>query len=398
MTAAVVQMGNDSALDSWLTAVGFRFDPFVFLDAGADPHLGAYLVGHGAFAALWGDWPALAFAPAGGGKTALRVQMVRACWSGPDVGHPFPIPYIPSFDAAGRLPATQADHLTGVLQAGALWLLMALLTHPHWWTALDGEARRTVRGLLERDLPAPLTHYLAEAAESAALRALFAGIDPAAAPTAEPAAERWLPLCSELAQMPTAKVPASAVERMQTLVDLLLGPLKLSAIYLLVDGMDGFAETAADPATAVDLIGQVLASAKGWTGRGVFLKAFLPLETARIVADRFPVLRQVPQATLRWSPPLLAEVVRQRVYVATQGAYGSLDAISTPDLRVVETQLARLTAPLPREVLVLTHRLLWEHARHDGQTERLSSADLQAASAWYAVQRERLVMPVDVAG
>jgi hypothetical protein len=274
---------------------------------------------------------------------------------------------------------------------------MALFLHPHWWAALDGAARGTVRGLLDRDLPTPLAHYLAELEESGALGPLYSSLDPAGAPTSEPDPTRWLPLCGRLSGTPGADVPGPPLARLQTLVDLLLGPLRLSSLYLLVDGIDGFAETTADPQAVLDLIGPVLADVGEWVGRGLFVKGFLPIEVACAFTERFPGLREAPQTTLLWSPPLLAEVVRQRVYVATQGAYGSLDAISTPDLRDVETQLARLAAPLPREVLVLTHRLLWEHAQHDGQAEKLSSVDLQAASTWYATQRERLALVADSA-
>ena len=135
-------------MDRWLTDAGFRFNPFVYLDASVDPHLSAYLVEHQAFATLWGDWPALTFAPAGGGKTALRVQIMRSCWSGPDTDHPFPISYVPLMDHQGGLPGTLEGHSRSILQAGTLQLLLALLLRPHWWAALDAHARRLIRGLL----------------------------------------------------------------------------------------------------------------------------------------------------------------------------------------------------------------------------------------------------------
>jgi hypothetical protein len=59
--------------------LGLCFDPFALLDAGADPHLPQYLVGQGAMEQLWGDWPSFLFAPPGGGKTAFRVWLTRAC-------------------------------------------------------------------------------------------------------------------------------------------------------------------------------------------------------------------------------------------------------------------------------------------------------------------------------
>src|SRR5215510_6480057 len=78
---------------SWLRELGLRFDPFKYLEASADPRLGDYVIGQEAFAVAWDDAPALVFAPAGGGKTAMRLYATRACWVGLGGAHPFPIPY-----------------------------------------------------------------------------------------------------------------------------------------------------------------------------------------------------------------------------------------------------------------------------------------------------------------
>jgi hypothetical protein len=384
MIDSIAPAESETDVDRWLASVGFYFNPFTYLDAGADPHISAYLVGHEAFAALWNDRPALAFAPAGGGKTAQRVILLRACWAGPDTGYPFPISYVPTLSSSGAFPATGTEHLVAILRAGALSLLLALLLRPHWWVALDGEARRFVAGLLEHDLPAPLAYYLAQAQETGSLASLWRGCGMAVAPTTEPPATRWLPLCAELTTTPAGPIPPDTAARLQALADFLLGPLGHSVVYLLVDGIDGFVETAADPQAAVALLDPLLAYTEGWAAQRLLLKGFFPIEIAAALDATSPALaRQTRRVTLRWSPPQLAEVIRQRVWVATEGSFGSLDALCSPGLRDAETQLARIVTPLPREMLVLTERLLWEHIRRGDANPKLTPSDLQAAAAWY---------------
>jgi hypothetical protein len=108
--------------DSWLDGLRFRFDPFQHLEASADPNLGDYIVGHETFAVAWDNAPALIFAPAGGGKTAMRVYTARACWVGLGGSHPFPIPYTLANQATAGQPPSAAQHLREIVRAGAIAL------------------------------------------------------------------------------------------------------------------------------------------------------------------------------------------------------------------------------------------------------------------------------------
>lgn len=375
-------------VERWLTEVGFRFNPFAHLDASTDPHLTAYLVEHQAFTALWGEWPTLVFAPAGGGKTALRVLVARACWSGPDLGHPFPVSYVPQMNNRGELPETLAEHCRAILQAGAVQLLRALLARPHWWGRLETSARKLLRGLLDQDLPAPLAHYLDWASESAAHLSLMRDTDWPGLQAEAPAGERQRSLCAALLATPPAATPADPLERLKAFVEVLVGALSLSSVYLLVDGVDSFSETAADPRRALALIAPLLSQTATWQRQHLLFKGFFPAEIASALeTDYRELLGPGRRADIKWSTPLLADVIRRRIFVATEGAFGSLDAVSTPDLTDVETQLARAVAPLPREALLLTGRLLWERARRNDPKGRLDATDLEAALAWYRGQQ-----------
>jgi hypothetical protein len=80
------------------------------------------------------------------------------------------------------------------------------------------------------------------------------------------------------------------------------------------------------------------------------------------------------------------------VYVAAEGAFGSLDAIASPGLRDVETILAKAVLPLPREVLVLTRRVLEEHVRREGSQGRIQEEDVDVAIQWYSAHKPSIIL------
>ncbi|MBU1662352.1 MAG: hypothetical protein KKD28_12870, partial [Chloroflexi bacterium] len=176
--------------------------------------------------------------------------------------------------------------------------------------------------------------------------------------------------------------PAEA--RWEGLLDVLLDVLHLPAVYILLDGLDGVGETADDPAAAVYCLSSLMPFIPEWTKRRVYFKAFIPIETRPILEREYPIIIEASQiVALEWTPALLAEVVRRRVYVASEGAYGSLGPLASPDIRDIETVLAKASLPLPREILVLTRRVLFERARRTGISPKLQSEDVEFAIQWY---------------
>ena len=66
-------------------------------------------------------------------------------------------------------------------------------------------------------------------------------------------------------------------------------------------------------------------------------------------------------ATLSWDDHLLAEVIRRRIFVATDRKFDSLDAVSAPDVRNVELILAGQLEgkeKLPRQIIIKCQHLL----------------------------------------
>ena len=54
--------------------------------------------------------------------------------------------------------------------------------------------------------------------------------------------------------------------------------------------------------------------------------------------------------------------------------------------------LAKAVLPLPREMLVLTRRVLEEHVRREGNRGTIQEEDVDAAIRWYSDHKPSLVL------
>lgn len=379
---------QDCLLRYWLEYVGLRFDPFGPLDAAVDLRLSEYLVDHGAFSQVWGDWVSWLFAPPGGGKTALRRRTAQACWVGQEINRPFPVTYVPPFLHWGHVLPTLDDHLVALAQSGAATLFLALAHRPHWVFRLSSQARQDIRETLEWNLPGPLDGYLDRCRQAKSLEPLRQALNPTFAlsdPPDDAALLRW---CDTLSKISTTTSSPSPAVKWRALCDLILNTLGFRTIYVLVDGLDAAPETNAEPQATIQALSPLIPLVSDWADRRIFFKGFLPADVEPLVSN---ISANV--ATIRWHPIQLAEVIRRRVYVASEGAFGSMDAITSPALRDVEMTLAEASLPLPREILVLTHRVLQEHVIREGIDGRIQEDDIEAALEWYDQHRPVINIP-----
>jgi len=384
---------KEEAIQRWLQAVGLGFNPFICLDASSDSHLLTYWVGHDAFAVAWGDWPTFVFAPPGGGKTALKLRGSQACWMGQETNRPFPVSYLPPFLKWGHTCPTVDEHLIALVQAGALHLLLILSHRPHWFMRLDDDGRRIIRQALEWNLQGPLGSYLEPCLEEGNLTPLQSLFPPAMLPPDPPRSEALIEFSSALLQtpVPPTKEQPTSQTRWQTLIHALLGIIGFPSVYLLLDGLDAIGETAEDPEMAIRALSPLLSLAPEWAEQRLFFKAFIPVETLRIIQQDYSSFFSRSQSlTLDWTPALLAEIVRRRVYVASQGNFGSLGMVASPLLRDIEVQMAKEVYPLPREMLVLTQRVIEECAGHMDTNLFIQKEDVDSAFQWY---RQNAVLP-----
>lgn len=365
---------------AWLQSVGLAFHPFVPLEAGQDPRLSTYLVGHDAFATLWGDWPALLFAPAGGGKSAFRVRLAYACRAGEDGRRIFAIVYhLP------HRPLSYAAHLHTICRAAAHELLLELAWRPGWFEALDKTARQEIRRALDWNAPGLLGHFLPQLRAEGSPLPIVMAFDPSAAYLPNPPAPaRVRALCDALQALAVAtEAPPSPEERFSHLLRVTFSVLKRQALYLLVDSVDAHSDTLHAPATALEWLRPLTARFSSWEQQRLFPKLFLPGEYDNFL-DRERLTWQTKSTKIVWTPELLVGMLQARVRAASGGEFDSLDAISSPALQRVEELLAAQVRPNPRELLVLTGRVLLEHVRRAGSLGLLEPQDLEAATSAYA--------------
>lgn len=388
---------NTEAKQRWLREeLGLQFDPFESLDAGTDPYLPQYLVGQRAMDQLWGDWPSFLFAPPGGGKTAFRVWLTRVCRARRDGRRILPALLAPPRPEDPLASPSWAQYAAILAQSAAASLLFdlayqpsqrfdtsSLSYRPSRFLDLDGEARGLLRSILERDLPIPLDYLLEQMEDEGSLAPLSRAFDPPSLGLPnEPGAESVRAFCAAVRQtspLPPSRLPEDWEQTVATLQTI----LGYEAIYLLVDEADAYVQ---EPKTIVRLLEPLWEKTAAWSHQAVFVKYFLP-DAVRPILEKM-LTGPTKCVIIEWEPETLVQVVRERLRVATEGAYCSLTVISTPDVHEdIEFQLARvLQPPIPREMLRLVQRVFFVHLQRVGPYGWLEHQDYQEALEWYPGQ------------
>lgn len=329
-----------------LAALGFAFDPFEHLDSTKDAHLQEYLVIPPAVQIALSDQPVAVFAQPGGGKSALRIY--AANFYRESRGLKLPITYTPETYSNAPL-----FHFQGIQRATARAAFMYLASYPDLFFALTPQIKRTIKTLL-LDLPYGLDFQLRALTESRFLSDLEQALGAPAFSNLPELGGAHRQLAHELEK--ESSLPKSLA--LEDCFALLTDAFGTQSIHILIDGLDGFIETHASQALLA-WIEPLLNVLEGWHRKNIYLKFFLPMDISDVPAltDQ-GVLRA---AALTWDDNLLAEVVRRRVFVASRGAFDSLDAVSAPDVRNVELTLARQLGgkeKLPRQIILKSRELL----------------------------------------
>ena len=345
----------------WYRRYGWVYNPFAHLDAAKDPHLLEYLYLPPALYGVKDETSLLVFAPAGGGKTALRIGLEREALM--EQGVTIVLPVVP------ERPWETLDHFyedaLRVL-ARRLWL-QALWGGEATWRALTATDLAFLGGLWNAYLPfRPLLEAWVRNRQWETLERHLQLLLPPLLPEQEQL-EEFLVLYQ--------KALAQAARRIQATPHLLWDGLALlrarmgaQRFFVYVDGLDAFPETRT-PQTALAQLRPVLEHLGEWEARGVYLKAFLPgpvPEGAHLPLDF---------VELAWGEEDLIRILQLRVRAASRGVMTSLDAVAVPGFREVERHLVQRLPQeraWPRELIYLTRRLL-EHA----QGRRLRPEDLE---------------------
>lgn len=328
-----------------LSAFGFAFDPFEYLDSTKDAHLQEYLIIPKAVEIALSDQPVAILAQPGGGKSALRIYTEN--FYRESRGIRFPVTYVPDDYS------TKNDfHFKGIKESLSSAAFMYLASYPDLFFALSPNDKRKLKRLL-LELPLGLDFNLQTLRDSRFLSDL----------------ERTLgtPAFSDLPRLDRAhhqlahELGHESPFEPQPLDDdftLLNDVFGARSIHILVDGLDGFIETQS-PQALLAWIEPLLGTVETWEKKNIYLKFFLPIDISD--APALTNLRALRAAALTWDDHLLAEVVRRRVFVASRRTFDSLDAISALDLRNVELSLARQLGEkekLPRQIILKCQDLL----------------------------------------
>jgi len=379
---------NEEIIDEWLRSLGVQFDPFRILNAGEDNRLHEYLVSHKTFEAIQTDRISFIFAPAGGGKSAFRVRLARACRTGEAGRRLFPIFYaLPQTVIQSAEQARFSAHLRAILAAAAQELFLRLAYRPHEFTGLDQTNRQTVRFLLEYSLPGSLQHRLDQLQTAADLPSLAQPYDPTAHWPKPPTPTVIREFCRAVETTTPAAKRISPNDAFNLWQELLLESLGFEAVYLLLDGVDAYPETLTGGQEALAVLRPLLEWAGDLSGKKVYLKAFLSAELEAPLTEAFPALiTKANIARIEWTPELLANLLKRRLETATEAAPASLDMLAYPGMRNTDQRVVEAVKgkPFPREVLSFVERLFLEHIQRVGQPAgKLTRQDLEAADAWY---------------
>ena len=390
---------------TWLEMLGLRCNPFdaKYLDAGADPNLSSYLIGHDAFMAIRQDQPPIVIAPIGGGKTALRARLARACRVDEGGRRILPVVYtLPRPQQLTGAATVYERHLHYISHCIGIELLFALAYRPQAFLELRALDRRRVASQLAATFPGDLSLQLEQIAGEGELLSLVQLIDPSVDRLiAVPTAERLRTFCTALSdEVRAAERQITDIQgqptqqRFQNLMALTKQTLNFQAIYLLVDGVDAYVEVTTNGRRRLgELLTPLLQQTSDWAAQQLYAKYFLPNDL--LTAIKFSELLQPGKITdlkfvsIEWTRASLNDVLQERLRFASEGRFTNLDAICAPTLRGVQAQILEAAAPLPRDVLALAEQLLLTHVARLHEPALLEPTDLETAISHYQNARAR---------
>jgi len=407
---------QQKTLTTWLKGHGFTENPFALREAGREERLSEYFVEGPYYDEIKGsaDDPCtvFVFAARGCGKSAYRVMIQSSCR--PD-DRDSPVLAIPYTDFSRVLAESKGDlsqvtvdhHLRAILAAGLTTLLREFVESPQGFLRLPRKRLEIFKALMGEHAPLLLhstflsdrlrewgketaADLLEEAAEQELSDALLASIS-------EPLPRFLHTLLIE----PSGPLPDGLplIEHWRALVAL-IRRTSLKAVYVLVDGLDEFSETAIEPQTAVTtFLLPLIANLSLMETHPVAFKFFLPLEVLDTLQEN-PAVRfdRLNRHHLEWQDDHLVRMLRSRLQAFSGGRIFSLDAIA--DVGVTEridARLARWACGSPRNLLLLGDTLLAIHCDREGDSQPLlTEEDLQEVPDRFKREYGPLVPPLSI--
>jgi DNA-binding winged helix-turn-helix (wHTH) protein len=405
----------------WLSAWGFMDNPFAEWEASREELLPRYFVEHPFYDDIRGeaDNPrtAFVFAARGTGKSANRIMLERACRPEQPASDILAVPYTdfsPFLHRRSRhnSPSLKA-HISQIMKSATSALMETLCQRPETIEAWAPEDRAQFRRLIDAHFPALLLlpfirlelkrvvpHLPSD--ELARLLTLVStpqvgGWKPSSGP------EHLVHIFRVIKHSPEgSKQPArlTAFYTLQVFVDLarLIG---LQAVYVLVDGVDEYGPTAADPAAGFNLIKTLTTELRLLEFPNLAFKFFLPIEIVSYVeacvrTDRLLIFKPSWAENPLSNSPVgnLQEMLRARVRAFNTDGHTGLAGLCEPGLNVwIDEEMVRLANGSPRDLMRLGALILSEHCRFPPLVGSLITRD-----EWErALERYRPTLPSQTA-
>jgi hypothetical protein len=354
--------------------MGLSFDPFEIVDAGKDPHIPLYLIDLDAYQTLMTPAPSFVFAPIGGGKTAFRVYLAQACRSNEDNRRIFAVVYQPT--------ETEPVGWDALAQAAAQELLLYFLHHPLALVQMNEDRLAWLRSMLYWSLSSGLEIYLDQMESEASIDPILNAFDPTARMLPNPPdAADIVRFCALMRQRPgDAQVAPPGEERFHQMIQFVFEALKFREIFLLIDGVDAFYETARSDQAAYTLVEWLFQRVDQLAGQRIYTKFFLPVGMRAVLQTRMGELLKSDEriVMMNWTEDSLIGVIQERLLVASGGRFRALNSIYADDPRDVERRIVRSVKPYPRAVILRMEQLIQRHLASHAPAGKLTLADLEA--------------------
>lgn len=401
-------------LAKWLKEHHFTENPFALREAGREKRLSEYFVEGPHYDDFKGEadnpHTILIFAARGCGKSAYRMMVQSSCRPEDRKSNILAISYtdfgrvLASIDR--ELPSVSVDHhLEAITSAGLTTLLCEFVECPASFLELSSTRRGIFKSLLNAYIPSLLhpvflVDQLLEWGEKQAANLLEEIADQECSST-PPNSEPLLCFFHSLLNEPLEPLPGKLlpIGHWKALVSL-IQHVGLQAIYVLLDGLDEFHETAVDPLTTVtSFLLPLIANLSHLETSSVVFKFCLPLEA-------LDELQETPAAhfdrlkwyALEWRNVHLAQMLKNRLQTYSEGHIASLDAIA--DVSVagrIDAQLIDWASGSPRKLLLLGETLLTIHCEHQEDLQLLLvEEDLEGVPSQFGREYGPLIPPLSL--
>jgi hypothetical protein len=338
---------------------------------------------------LWDECPSFVISSPGGGKTAFRMELGKAFWNWEGENRRLPIQYKLRYPK--KIPPTLEEFTQQIIEAGAVSLLLGFSYFPDKFLNLSGMIQRDVVGFISNWVQ-NLTYFLDSLETSGERRIASGEIGDIYSIFDLPNQESLLKFIDKFKSYYSSGHFRSYTPIKQSFDDfisMVINDIGYHSIFILMDGLDGFAEFAESPSFTAKSIVELLNESLLWSEKHIFIKLFLNSDASNCLESELGTKWYCFQkSTLHWDLYALAEMIRKRIYVATNGQYASLHSMSDylPFYQDIELFLAKIVFPLPREMLWLVRKIMSEYDSRNDRSSLINSDDIENAIRWYREQ------------